>query len=69
MKNINKYRDLQTLLRAVDCTDRVTLVGCVDTPLESHKRIRACPDIEHRSPWAEDPSHLSVIHKQKQSKY
>lgn len=57
--------DLQSLLRAVDCIDRVTLVGCEDTPLGSRKRIRACPDTEHRSPWAEDPSHLSAI----QTKY
>jgi len=33
-----------------DCTDRVTLVGCADTPLESRKQIRACPDTEHKSP-------------------
>lgn len=49
----------------VECIDRVTLVGCEDTPLGSRKQIRVCPDIERRSPWAEDPFHLSAI----QTKY
>lgn len=62
-------RDLQTLLKMVNCNVRVTHVGCADTPLESRKRIRACPDTEHRSPWAEDPSHLSAIHKEEVPKY
>lgn len=64
-----KQTDLQTLLKAVDCIDRVTHVGCGDTPLESRRRIQACPDIEHRSPWAEDPFHLSAIHKEEAPKY
>lgn len=48
-----------------DYTDHVTPVECADIPLESHKQIRVCPNTEHRSLWEEDPSHLSMIHKQK----
>lgn len=62
---LNLNINLQSLLRMVECIDRVTLVGCEDTPLGSRKQIRVCPDIEHRSPWAEDPFHLSAI----QTKY
>jgi hypothetical protein len=45
----------------VDCIDCVRVAGYVDTLLGSRKQIQVCPDIAHRSPWVEDPFHLSAI--------
>lgn len=59
-KRIRKKLNLRRQVKAVDRIDHAIVVVYEGIPLESHKRIRAFPNIERRSSWAEYPFHLSA---------